>query len=279
MEKTVTQSLDQIMKEKKKAVPDNEPPTHLPLNNTQLQQEIDDKLNTIKNLSLNGLENKNIKNGLNLLNLKNRNNIPSLQKSNLKNSINHLVVEKMNKLGELTKIAINKELATKQNEEALNKELQSQQIEKEVSLQLNNLLQSPLEKEKVITQKSVIDLSLPNLIEQKLVRTEKKSELAKLQQATKNVYQSERFNHNSEHVQSGHNKLTYVFSDWGKGHLVNVSLASNNNPIILDPSDWLVHQRFTDQNEQNKHKQPDWVFQDEQETSQEERKTHLTDEV
>lgn len=279
IEKTVTQSLDQIMKEEKKIAPDNEIPTYLSLNNTQLKNEIDEKLSTKQNFFINSFEHKDIKNSLNLLSLKNRNNTLGLQKNNLKSSINHLVNEQMHKLGELSKISISKELTAKQNEGDLKKGLYSQQIEKEAGIQLNNSMQSLLEREKIGTQKSVIDFSLPNLTEQQLIQTAKNSELSKLQQATKSVYQNERFNHNSEHVQSSHNKLTYVFSDWGKGHLVNISLPIDNKPIILEPSDELVHQRFTDQNDQNEHKQPDWVFQDEQETSQEERKTHLTDEA
>lgn len=67
---------------------------------------------------------------------------------------------------------------------------------------------------------------------------------------------------------SGNSKLTYTFSDWGKGHQVNVQINSNQGlPIVLHPSDTLVHQRLSDQGGQH-HGQPEWIFDDEHEQSQ-----------
>lgn len=61
-------------------------------------------------------------------------------------------------------------------------------------------------------------------------------------------------------------RLTYTFSDWGKGHQVNVQMAAHNGtPLTLSPSDSLVQQRLADHSEHHHQGNPEWVFQDEQE--------------
>lgn len=72
------------------------------------------------------------------------------------------------------------------------------------------------------------------------------------------------------------NKLTYAFSEWGKGHQVNIHLASNNAaPMVLQPSDPLVHQRLSDHAGEQKQGQPEWVFSEDAEKSNDERqKSH-----
>ena len=61
-------------------------------------------------------------------------------------------------------------------------------------------------------------------------------------------------------------RLTYTFSDWGRGHQVNVQMAAHNGtPVVLHPSDSLVQQRLADHSEHHHQGNPEWVFQDEQE--------------
>ncbi|WP_279051167.1 type III secretion system needle length determinant, SpaN/EivJ family [Cedecea davisae] len=64
-------------------------------------------------------------------------------------------------------------------------------------------------------------------------------------------------------------RLTYTFSDWGKGHQVNVQMSAHNGTaVVLNPSDSLVQQRLADHSEHNHQGQPEWVFHDEQEQQQ-----------
>lgn len=64
---------------------------------------------------------------------------------------------------------------------------------------------------------------------------------------------------------SGDSKLTYAFSAWGKGHQVNIQLSTHSAaPMVLQPSDGLVHQRLADHAGQERQGHPAWVFSDEQ---------------
>lgn len=61
-------------------------------------------------------------------------------------------------------------------------------------------------------------------------------------------------------------RLTYTFSDWGKGHQVNVQMAAHSGtPVVLSPSDSLVQQRLADHSEHHHQGNPEWVFQDDEE--------------
>lgn len=81
-----------------------------------------------------------------------------------------------------------------------------------------------------------------------------------------------------ENEGAGNSRLTYTFSDWGKGHQVNIQINNNQGtPIVLNPSDTLVHQRLSDHGGQH-HGQPEWVFQEEHEQSHHARKQPQPDE-
>lgn len=75
--------------------------------------------------------------------------------------------------------------------------------------------------------------------------------------------------------------LTYTFSEWGKKHQVNIQLpVMQSSPVVLQPSDALVHQRLTDYSsgQQQQQGQPEWVFQDEDEQPRDTYKRYGADE-
>ncbi|WP_380178187.1 hypothetical protein [Kalamiella sp. sgz302252] len=74
------------------------------------------------------------------------------------------------------------------------------------------------------------------------------------------------------------NKLTYAFSDWGKGLQVEVQLSDNKLPHRLTPSDGLVQQRLADYEGGNRQKQPEWVFSGQEDESDNKRRPMMQDE-
>jgi len=108
--------------------------------------------------------------------------------------------------------------------------------------------------------------------------------MAKNEASWGRLVETSRVADNSSEVKegAGNSKLTYTFSDWGKGHQVNVQISSNQGtPNILHPSDPLVHQRLSDHSGQHhgqNHRQPEWVFHDEHEQSQRAHKQPQPDE-